>query len=47
MTKILRCNCESKFQDDLYGKQMRVFNECIANGKVNSYRCTVCGKEIK
>lgn len=43
----MRCNCESEFQDQLYGKGIRVFNEKISNNKVNGYRCTVCGKEIR
>ena len=46
MAKILRCNCESEFQDATYGKNMRVFNEMGKEGK-DGYRCTVCGKEIK
>ena len=47
MTKIMRCTCEHEFQDQTYGKQMRVFNERIAGGKVNGYRCTVCGRDVK
>lgn len=40
---IKKCNCESKFQDERYGKGMRVHNECAS--KDGKYRCTVCGKE--
>ena len=49
MTKELRCVCNSEFQDKLYGKGVRVCNCCGDNkgGKVNTYRCTVCGREIK
>lgn len=43
-TVMKQCNCESKFQDELYGKGMRVYNvrEGKGNGKA---RCTVCGRE--
>lgn len=43
-TVMKQCNCESKFQDELYGKGMRVYNlrEGKANGKAT---CTVCGRE--
>lgn len=44
MTKILKCNCENKWQDERYGKQMRVMNIFTKNGK-EAYRCTVCGSE--
>lgn len=47
MTKELKCSCKSEFQDQLYGKGIRLFNECISGSKVTGYRCTVCGKEIK
>jgi hypothetical protein len=33
-----------KFQDDLYGKGMRIFTPLTA-GKGTTRRCTVCGKE--
>lgn len=43
-TVMKQCNCESKFQDELYGKGMRVYN--IREGKGNGKaRCTVCGRE--
>ena len=47
MTKVMRCSCENEFQDEIYGKNMRLFNECSANGKNNGWRCTVCGKESR
>lgn len=48
MTKELKCGCKSEFQDELYGKGIRLFNNCGDNkGKVTAYRCTVCGKEQK
>lgn len=36
-----RCICKSDYQDEKYGKGMRVMNR-MDDGKV---RCTVCGKE--
>lgn len=48
MTIVNHCTCKSEFQDNMYGKGMRLFNTCGDNkGKVTGYRCTVCGKEIK
>ena len=47
MTKELSCTCKSEFQDERYGKGIRVFNEMTSGTKVNGYRCTVCGREIK
>ena len=48
MTKELKCTCKSEFQDEMYGKGVRLFNSCGDNkGKVTVYRCTVCGKELK
>lgn len=48
MTKEMQCNCKSEFQDQLYGKNMRLFNSRGDNkGKTTGYRCTVCGKEVK
>lgn len=41
MSVIKKCTCESKFQDEVYGKGNRVCNE-TSGTKV---RCTVCGKE--
>ncbi|MEW6482869.1 MAG: hypothetical protein AB1397_07765 [bacterium] len=40
---IKQCNCENNFQDERYGKGMRVFNTA---GKGTKLRCTVCGREI-
>jgi len=47
MTKEFPCNCVSEFQDERYGRGIRVFNERIAGNKNIGWRCTVCGKEIK
>lgn len=38
---IIRCDCESNFQDQKYGKGNRVFNPTM---KPNIYRCTICMK---
>jgi len=42
MTKIVKCTCESKFQDETYGKTFRVAN--MMGSVVPKYRCTVCAK---
>lgn len=44
--EIKKCNCESKFQDELYGANNRVMNAIGKTGN-GGFRCTVCGKEIK
>lgn len=36
------CKCKHTYQDEVYGKGVRVFN--YAGG---SWRCTVCSHEIK
>ena len=41
---IKRCDCESKYQDERYGKGLRVHNLCGAKNK-DKARCTVCGRE--
>lgn len=38
-TKVLKCKCESKFQDETYGKGMRLHN---LNSDKNKAHCTVC-----
>lgn len=44
---IKKCTCEHKYQDKLYGKKMRVFNQTKQNEhEINKEcRCTVCKKE--
>lgn len=44
-TQIRQCTCENDFQDRVYGKRMRVFNE-RGKDKVTELRCTCCGKII-
>jgi hypothetical protein len=39
MTRIQSCDCKHKFQDERYGKGMRVHNVTSDGGA----RCTVCG----
>jgi hypothetical protein len=46
MTKVAPSTCHHEYQDELYGKGMRVFNAKVAEGKVKGWRCTVCGREI-
>jgi hypothetical protein len=44
-TKILECKakCKHDYQDKLYGKGQRVFNEMMAKkGEGHLFRCTVC-----
>ena len=38
-TGIVRCNCASPFQDETYGKGMRLANVT----RTGQFRCTVCG----
>ena len=42
LSKILKCFCDSEFQDKEYGRYMRLHT---AKMKDNTYRCTICGKE--
>jgi hypothetical protein len=46
MTDRVRCNCKSEFQDETYGKGVRVATPCGSPpSSARSVRCTVCGKE--
>jgi hypothetical protein len=38
-TNLVRCNCASPFQDEIYGKGIRVANVT----RTGQFRCTVCG----
>ena len=43
-TKILRCNCNHAYQDNLYGVGNRVHNFAPKGfGNSPGWRCTVCG----
>lgn len=42
--KVLKCKCQSEFQDSLYGKNNRLFNPTgKGSSQGDGYRCTVCG----
>jgi len=41
-TKIIRCNCDSVFQDEKYGLGKRVHNK---KADKDIATCTVCGNE--
>lgn len=44
MIKIIKCSCESQYQDSKYGSGNRVANYAT---KKECYRCSVCRKEVK
>ncbi len=45
-TIVQSCTCKHEFQDQKYGKGMRVMNHAPAkNVQPSRYRCTVCKKE--
>lgn len=42
--KLFKCKCHSEFQDQLYGKGLRVCNPAgKGSSQGDGYRCTVCG----
>lgn len=44
----VKCDCPSKFQDKVHGQGIRVaspVNKSSMNGVVQTYRCSVCGRE--
>ena len=44
--KVMSCSCDHKFQDEKYGKGMRLFNRTAKTvGSSYVYRCTVCTRE--
>lgn len=44
MATIVRtCSCAHKYQDEKYGKYMRVHNKAVGSGGAESWTCTVCG----
>ena len=48
MTKIGHCDCSHEYQDKIYGKGMRVFNNAPSKGSnPKRYRCTVCKKDTQ
>jgi hypothetical protein len=40
-TSVQPCACDSAYQDQTYGRQMRLMNARLKGG----WRCTVCGKD--
>jgi hypothetical protein len=46
MYKIAPCTCSHEYQDQKYGKGMRVFTPKMPSGKLSGWRCTVCKREI-
>lgn len=43
--KIMECVCANEFQDERYGKSLRVHNEKGVPNKDNAgWCCTVCGR---
>ena len=43
-TEIRKCTCKHEYQDERYGKGMRLYNKI---GKDKGWRCTVCGNVKK
>lgn len=44
-SEVLKCVCDHKFQDEKYGRGMRVMNPTGKSDKGDKYKCTVCGNE--
>lgn len=44
-SEVLKCICDHKFQDEKYGRGMRIMNPTGKSDKGDKYRCTVCGEE--
>jgi hypothetical protein len=42
-TRIMPCTCTHSFQDERYGRSMRVHSLMVKEGKQRGWRCTVCG----
>lgn len=41
--EVLKCSCQDSFQDERYGKSLRLHNLApTKTGKVGRYRCTKC-----
>lgn len=43
-TVVQKCkgNCESPYQDEIYGKNMRVMNSMANRTAAGGFKCTVC-----
>lgn len=46
---IKQCTCASAYQDEVYGRHMRVHARTNQNGPIEyrGWRCSVCAREIK
>lgn len=45
--KVMKCSCKHEFQDEKYGKGMRVFNPTGKGSDQGSgYICTVCNAKV-
>lgn len=40
--KIVKCSCKNEYQDEVYGKGLRLANRAKPKEKGNTFRCTVC-----
>lgn len=45
-TAVRQCTCQSTWQDERYGRGMRVHNMAEKEGKHTGWRCTVCSREV-
>lgn len=45
-TTVMKCTCESEFQDKTYGKGNRLFNMRDSKKHPGEAYCTVCGNKI-
>lgn len=45
-TKVMKCSCQSEFQDKEYGKGNRLFNLRDDKKHAGEATCTVCGSKI-
>jgi len=46
-TVIKRCNCKSKYQDSVHGKDLRVHTVGSDKSGTQSINCTICGPSPK
>lgn len=44
-TRIIRCSCAHKAQDETHGAGNRVHNECKGKARLGVWRCSVCETE--
>lgn len=46
-TRIIKCTCEHEYQDERYGKKMRLHNKIGKGTCIEGWRCTVCSNVVK